>query len=176
MPATPPPLQTPVDFKPAIDTFDFIGNRQLFSLSKIAVFCSSSCSGQGILAAMRQFEAKTSPGTAYVGGFQTEVEKLCLNLMLRAKQPVIIMPARSLTKMRIPQPWQAAIEAGHLLLASPFPAWLQRADRQHAEIRNQMAAAMADEIVVVHCTPSSHLAAQLHAWESAGMNIRFLAN
>lgn len=46
----------------------------------------------------------------------------CLDFLLRGKQPIVICPARRVVRMRTPLIWRAALEAGRLLVLSPFEA------------------------------------------------------
>ena len=55
-----------------------------------------------------------------IGGFHSPMEKECLDLLLRGSRPIIICPARSIDRMRIPKPWKAPLADGRLLVMSPF--------------------------------------------------------
>jgi hypothetical protein len=48
------------------------------------------------------------------------MERECLALLLRGTQPVIVCPARSIGRMRIPAAWKEATARGRLLALSPF--------------------------------------------------------
>ena len=90
-----------------------------------------------------------------VGGFHSPTEKECLRRLLRGPQPVIICPARGLQRLRIPAEWQGPLDEGRLLLLSPFEEKQRRATVENALRRNQLVAALADEILVVHAAPKS---------------------
>jgi hypothetical protein len=55
-----------------------------------------------------------------LSGFHSPIERDCLDTVLRGSNPIIICPARRLCHSRLPREWQKAIEAGRMLLLSPF--------------------------------------------------------
>jgi predicted Rossmann fold nucleotide-binding protein DprA/Smf involved in DNA uptake len=153
-----------------------IGNRALFDLEKIAVFCSSKCPGRGILAAKHRFEGEPSDGIVYIGGFQTDVERMCMSMMLRNGQNVIMFPARSIRRMRIPAEWQEPINRGRFAIASSFPDYLRRPRREDCRVRNEIVASIASRVIVVACDPESRLTRQVAKWQANGMAVEPLAS
>jgi predicted Rossmann fold nucleotide-binding protein DprA/Smf involved in DNA uptake len=87
-----------------------------------------------------------------VSGFHSPVEKECLRILLRGKQPIIICLARALGKIRLPSEWRVALESGRLLLLSRFEK-SRRADKDTARRRNELVAALSDEILIIHAEP-----------------------
>ena len=87
-----------------------------------------------------------------VSGFHSPTEKQCLRILLEGKQPIIICLARSLAKIRLPSEWQTALDSGRLLLLSRFER-SRRADKETARRRNELVAALADEVLIVHAEP-----------------------
>ena len=57
--------------------------------------------------------------------------------------------------MRIPSEWKTPLAEGRLLLLSPFAEKLRRVTANLAQKRNELVAALADEIFVVHAAPGS---------------------
>lgn len=92
---------------------------------------------------------------AIISGFHSPVEKECLRILLRGEKPIIICPARSLSKMRIPAEWMKAINEQRLLLISPFVEKFRRIDKKLAVLRNQFVAALADEVFISHASKES---------------------
>jgi len=72
--------------------------------------------------------------------------------------PIVICPARSLDRYRIPAAWQTALAQGRLLLLSPFPAAIRRATTETAHRRNEFVARLATEVAVIHANPGGRLA------------------
>jgi predicted Rossmann fold nucleotide-binding protein DprA/Smf involved in DNA uptake len=90
-----------------------------------------------------------------IGGFHSPMEKECLDLLLRGTQPVIICPARSIDRMRIPKPWKGPLAEGRLLVISPFVEHRPRVTLELAEERNRFVAHLADEIFIAHAAAGS---------------------
>lgn len=55
--------------------------------------------------------------------------------------------------MRIPAAWKQPLEAGRLLLLSPFEKKHHRMTANLARRRNEFVAALADEVFVAHASP-----------------------
>jgi predicted Rossmann fold nucleotide-binding protein DprA/Smf involved in DNA uptake len=144
-----------------------IGNSELLKQAKTALFCSSRCPGDAILKAMDQAQKWRDQGRCIISGFHSPIEKECLRILLRGRQPIVICPARSIENMRIPKDWRMAIEEGRLLMLSLFPASERRMTSALAEQRNQTVAALADEVFFAHITPEgrpSRLSKQIAKW------------
>jgi hypothetical protein len=135
-----------------------LGNLDLLALPKTALFCSARCPGDAILRAYDQAARWRDPGRCVISGFHSPVEKECLRILLRGKQPIIICPARSLPK-RASAEWQKPLADGRLLILSYFN---EDERRVTAEL-----AALADEAFIIHATHDGHVAQlskQLQHW------------
>ena len=144
-----------------------IGRLDLLNISKTAFFCSKSCPGDAILTAMDQAQRWRDEGRCIISGFHSPIEKECLRILRRGSQPVIICPARSLERMRIPKEWQEGVKAGQILLFSPFGSSQHRLTTALSERRNKLVAALADEVYFAHITPggkTARLAEQISGW------------
>ncbi|MFZ0451215.1 MAG: DNA-processing protein DprA [Desulfatiglandaceae bacterium] len=135
-----------------------IGRLELISVSKTALFCSKTCPGDAILKTMDQAQKWRDQGRCIISGFHSPIEKECLQILLRGGQPIVICPARSLERMRIPTEWLKGIEAGRILLLSPFEPPQRRLTAALSEQRNKIVAAMADEAYFAHTTPGGKTA------------------
>lgn len=94
--------------------------------------------------------AMRDEGVPVIGGFQSPMEKECLRLLLRGRQPVVLCPARSIENMRIPADWRRALAEGRLLLLSPFGPNQRRPTADTATLRNHLVAALATRVFIVH--------------------------
>ncbi len=76
--------------------------------------------------------------------------------LLKGKQPLILALARGMRST-----WSEeeliAIEAGRLLVVSPFEATVKRASVASAAVRNRMMVEMADRVVVGWCSVGGEL-------------------
>jgi predicted Rossmann fold nucleotide-binding protein DprA/Smf involved in DNA uptake len=85
------------------------------------------------------------------------VEKECLRILLRGKQPIIICLARSLEKIRIPAAWRGGLDTGRLLLLSPFEKRPRRPTVESSHQRNELVAALSDDILIIHAEPGGSI-------------------
>ena len=144
-----------------------LGNLALLAPPKTALFCSARCPGSAILAAYDQAARWRDTARCVISGFHSPIEKECLRILLRGRQPIIICPARSLENMRLPSDWKAPFAAGRLLILSRFNSTHRRATTELAARRNELVAALADEVWFAHITPggqSQRLTHRLIAW------------
>jgi predicted Rossmann fold nucleotide-binding protein DprA/Smf involved in DNA uptake len=129
----------------------------LLNERKVALFCSARCPGDAILRAYDQAAQWRDAGRCVISGFHSPVEKECLRILLRGKQPVIICPARCLGKMRLPSDWKKPLADGRLLILSCFATGQNRATTELAARRNELVAALADEVWFAHITPGGRM-------------------
>jgi predicted Rossmann fold nucleotide-binding protein DprA/Smf involved in DNA uptake len=144
-----------------------IGNDEILRQPITAIFCSNKCPGTAILRALDLAAELRDTNRAVISGFHTPVEKECLAILLRGKSPIVICPARSLHHYRIPFEWKPAITEGRLLLISRFPASAHRVTTNTAQQRNELVAALATEITVLHAAPGGRIAALMQKIERA---------
>ena len=147
-----------------------LGSLEPLALPKTALFCSSRCPGSAILSAYDQAQRWRDEGRCVIGGFHSPIEKECLKILLRGRQPIIICPARGIENMRLPKEWREGIDNGRLLLLSAFPKNVRRPTAAFADRRNQLVAALADEIAFFHINPGGKMARLFE--QVNAMNIR----
>ena len=133
-----------------------LGNLDLLALPKTALFCSARCPGRAILPAYDQAVHWRDAGRCVISGFHSPVEKECLQIMLRGSQPIIICPARALPQ-RVPPDWKKPLDAGRLLILSAFTATARRVTAELAARRNELVAALADEVWFAHIAPGGEI-------------------
>jgi len=145
-----------------------VGNLDLLSLPKTALFCSARCPGDAILRAYDQAAKWRDEGRCIISGFHSPVEKECLSILLRGSQPIIICPARSLDNMRIPLDWKKPFANNRLMVLSCFAGCNRRVTASLAARRNEFVAALADEVWFAHIAPGGEmqrLAQRISAWK-----------
>jgi predicted Rossmann fold nucleotide-binding protein DprA/Smf involved in DNA uptake len=130
-----------------------LGNAELLHGDLLGLFCSVKCPGNEILKLYDLARGLRDSNVGVVSGFHTPMERECLVTLLRGSQPIMICPARSLHRMRVPQEWRAGIDAGRLALVASFPATISRASRETAAVRNQLVAALASKVVIAYAEP-----------------------
>jgi len=141
----------------APSTLSALGNLGSLSQPRTALFCSVRCPGDAILGAYDAARKIRDEGVTVVSGFHSPVEKECLRILLRGKQPIIMCLARSMMKIRIPTEWRPALDSGRLLLLSPFEKFPRRPTIESARQRNELVAALSDEVLIIHSTPGGSI-------------------
>lgn len=132
-----------------------MGPTDLLSEPSIGLVCSQRCPGRIVNATYDLIQRLRDARRTVIGGFHSPMEQECLRLLLRGSQPVVICPARSIDEMRIPPDWRQGLEAGRLLLVSPFPPSEKRVTVELAARRNRFVAALATEVLIPYAGPDS---------------------
>ena len=83
-------------------TLNGLGDLELLSKVKTGLFCSVRCPGDAILASYDAARKLRDEGVTVISGFHSPVEKECLRILLRGKQPIIICLARAMEKWTAP--------------------------------------------------------------------------
>lgn len=148
-----------------------LGNLDILNVPLIGFFCSVKCPGNVILRAYDLIRALRDARVPVIGGFQSPMEKECLDLLLRGEQPAVVCPARSIEKMRISKTWREALEQGRLLFLSPFESKHKRAAARLSEQRNHFVAMLANQLVVAHASESGKISALCNDRLGTGQNI-----
>jgi len=144
-----------------------LGDSRILNGQKLAIFCSVKCPGNPIVQAYDFARTLRDRGTTVIGGFQSPIEKDCLELLLRGSQPVIICPARSLDGVRLPAMWKTAIQQRRLLLLSSFDKSIRRPTAELSEKRNEFIATLADQVLFIYANPGGKteaLARKVISW------------
>jgi predicted Rossmann fold nucleotide-binding protein DprA/Smf involved in DNA uptake len=148
-------------------TLHGVGPVALLSARKTALFCSAQTPGHAILLAHDAARSMRDEGMTVISGFHSPIEKECLRILLRGKQPIIICPSRAIETMRIPTECRVAFDSGRVLFLSPFTNQPTRTTKDSALRRNEFVAALADEAFIAHITPAgqtAHIAEMLRRW------------
>ena len=151
-----------------------VGAAHPLSQPLTAFFASRRCPGAAIRAgtdwALTQARAKQ----AVVSGFHSLLEQSALKLLLQAKSPVVVVIARPIKGARLDAAWLTAIMENRMVVVSSHTA-SGRLSKILAAERNDVAALMANRIVIAHADPSGTLGAALARWRSAGADIELLS-
>lgn len=132
-----------------------IGNTDLLSHRLLGFLCSRRCPGDLIIRTYDLIRALRDAGVPVIGGFHSPMEKECLDLLLRGRQPVVVCPARGIDSMRLPSTWTKPLAESRLLILSPFAAQQRRITAELAGVRNRLIAAIADVVLAPCAAPGS---------------------
>lgn len=135
------------------------GSLSILDKPLIGFFCSVHCPGDAILKTYDLARMLRETDATIIGGFQSPMEKECLDLLLRGSASVVVCPARGLGRMRIPKNWQEPLAEGRLLILSFFDDGIRRPTAAIAAQRNAYIAALADHILVAHAEKSGKIEA-----------------
>jgi hypothetical protein len=109
-----------------------------------------------------------------IGGFQTPIEKDCLEILLNGSQPVTVCPARgvgSIDRQRLPASWRRALDEGRLTLLSPFGPEVKRPTKALAAQRNAFVLERAAALLVLHASPGGQTEALAQSALAAGKSV-----
>jgi len=135
-----------------------LGNLAILATPLLGFCCATRCPGNVILRTYDLALALREAGVPVIGGFHTPMEKECLEVLLRGQQPVVICPARSIARLRLPMIWRKPCAEGRLLILSPFAAHQRRPTIGLAEDRNRFVATLATHICVAYAGSGSRTA------------------
>jgi predicted Rossmann fold nucleotide-binding protein DprA/Smf involved in DNA uptake len=127
--------------------YSSIGNKELLKLRKIAFLCSREIPASVVLKCYDWAIEQREKGNCVISGFHSKIEKDVFHYLLAGSQPVIIALARGM-KGKIEPELKTAIEAGRLLIISPFENKVKRVTVETAERRNRFMIELADEVVI----------------------------
>lgn len=147
------------------------GPAHILNDDKIGFFCSSQCPGGVILKTFDAITAMRDEGRTLIGGFHSPMEWECLGILLRGRQSVIWVPARSIVGMHLKPELQPAFAAGRLLILSPFEPKHKRITAALADARNRFVGAFADRVFVAHAAPASRTLALCEELRASGKTL-----
>ena len=134
----------------------FLGNADIWRLPKTAYLCSDKYSAGSVLKSYDWATEMKRQGRCVISGFQSKLEKDVFEILLGGTQATILVLPRSIYA-KPPAKLKPHIDAGHLLLVSPFPVGIDRPNRDLAFTRNQFIVDNADEVVFAHIHPGGML-------------------
>ena len=124
-----------------------LGNRFL------GLLCSVQCPGSVIIKTFDAIRLLRDKGAAVIGGFHSPMERECLDILLRGRQPVVLCPAKRLKGLRLGEVARHAVRDGRMLVISPFDESVRRTTAPQAVLRNDLAAALSEALLVPHAAP-----------------------
>jgi predicted Rossmann fold nucleotide-binding protein DprA/Smf involved in DNA uptake len=150
-----------------------IGDAALLSRPLTAFFASRRCPGVAIRAGMDWALQQARIKTPVISGFHSPLEQSALKVLLQARSPVVAVIARSLEGARLERDWRTAMSEGRMVVLSSHTA-TERLTETLAVARNDVAALLAERIVIAHAEPGGSLDAACVRWQAAGCGIESL--
>lgn len=140
----------------AVDVAESVGDRRLLELPKVAFLCSRRVPASAVIKCYDWAIDQRDAGRCVVGGFHSAIEKDVLHYLLKGTQPVILALHRGIGP-RIKRAFSTEVEAGRLLIISPFRLERRRGGGREAAIRNRLIISLAESVVVGHLDPGGSL-------------------
>ena len=134
------------------------GPSDLLDRPMTGFFCSSQCPGSIVLKTFDAITRIRDEGRILIGGFHSVMEWECLGILLRGRQPIIWVPARSIMGMRLRPELVPAFNAGRLLILSPFAPKNKRVTAALAEQRNRFIATVTNFFFIPHAAAGGRTA------------------
>jgi len=147
------------------DLICVVDSHQLKSVALAASVDSPASVADGALQLVR---ALAEVGVAFVGGFHSPMERLCLDQLAAARSPAIVCLGRTLSDLRIPNTWLEPLVEGSMILASACGPSQKRATVQSVRMRNDCVLALADTFVIPHASAGGKTEALCRAALKAG--------
>ena len=138
-----------------------------------AFFASRQCPGTAVRAATDWALQQARERCAVIGGFHSPLEQSVLRLLMEAGSSIVVVLARPVGGASLDSAWHGAIDAGRMAVVSRSVR-TQRLTEQAANDRNDIAARLADRIVVGHASPEGTLARQCARWLADGLVLRHI--
>ncbi len=148
-----------------------VGGRGLLEGQLTAFFASRQCPGTAILAATDWALLQARTRCTVIGGFHSPLERSVLRLLMEAGSSVVVVLARPVAEASLNSSWRSAIDSGRMAIISSS-ARAQRLTVQAALDRNEVAARLADRIIVGHAGADGGLARQCACWLGDGLMVR----
>ena len=130
-----------------------LGSRAILRQPSIALICSVRCPGSIVIQTFDTVRELRDANVVMIGGFHSPMEREGLDFLLRGNQPIIICSAKGLGQPRLSAVWRKAIDAGRLLLVSPFADTVRRTTKAQAQTRNEFVAAISTAVLIPHASP-----------------------
>jgi len=134
----------------------YFGNKNIIKNQKTAFLCSRKCPSDIIIKSLDWARDKKNDGDCIISGFHSRIEKDVFNILMKGKQPIILVLARGM-KERWPIEIKKAIEEERLLVISPFDKNIKYITQETANIRNELMTKIAEEIFIAYYAPNGNL-------------------
>ena len=123
---------------------------------KTAFLCSRRCPAEIVLKSLDWAKHMKDKGECVISCFHSRIEKNVFEILLKGKQPLILMLARGMKK-RWPNEIRKAVEQERLLVVSPFAESVKNITTETANSRNQIMIDLADEIFLAYTDKNGNL-------------------
>ncbi len=133
-------------------------------MQKIGFLCSQKCPAEIVLKSYDWAKEQRAKGNCIVCGNHSQIEKDVFGILLKGKQPLILVLARGL-KTKWESEIEKAVNENRLLVISPFEKETKRVTRETAKKRNEEIIEICQKIVVGYKSKNGQLEKLLNGIE-----------
>lgn len=135
----------------------FLGNKEILKHPKTAFISSQKCPANAILKSYDWAKRQRAEENCIVCSNHSPIEKDVFEILIRGKQPLILVLPRSMKKRWEPE-IETALSKNRLLIISPFAhGEATRITRDTAVPKNKTIIEISDNVVVGYKTPGGQL-------------------
>jgi hypothetical protein len=124
----------------------YFGNKSILNNNKTAFLCSRKVPAGIILGSYDWAKQQREAGNCIACSNHSPIEKDVFDILLKGKQPLILVLPRGLKKRWEPKIIEA-VQSKRLLIINPFDQTVTRITRETAHKKNETIIALTDEIV-----------------------------
>lgn len=124
-----------------------LGNTELLKLAKTAFLCSRNIPARVVLQCYDWAIDQRKQGNCIISGFLSRIEKDVFHYLLAGTQPIIMALARGM-KEKLASEIRDEVDAGRLLLITPFENSVKRITVETTEKRNRFMIELAEQVVI----------------------------
>ena len=135
---------------------EYFGNKEILKNYKIGFLCSRKVPAGIILKTYDWAIKQRDEGKCIISGFHSKIEQDVFDILLKGKQPIIMVLARSLKK-RWSKEILEAVNKNRLLIISPFKQQIKRITTENANKRNKIILDLADQIIIPFTNSNGNL-------------------
>ena len=132
------------------------GNKDILKHNKTVFLCSRRVPAMTVLKSYDWAKEQRKMGSCIVCGIHSQIERDVFEILLRGKEPLILVLARGM-KTRWEPEIVKAVEENRLLVVSPFDENVKRVSRITAKKKNETIIELGDSIVVGYATEGGQL-------------------
>ncbi len=135
---------------------EYLGDKNILKLEKTAFLCSQKCPAEIVLKSFDWAKKQREQGNCIVCGNHSQIEKDVFEILLKGKQPLILVLARGM-KTRWGPAIEKAVKENRLLVISCFKKETTRVTRKTAEKRNKKIIEISEHVVIGYKSKNGQL-------------------
>jgi hypothetical protein len=132
-----------------MDNLSYLGNKNILASKKTAFLCSRRCPAAVVIKSYDWALGKRENGECVIIGNHSKIERDVFDILLKGKQPLILVLARGFYK-KWDERIEKAITEKRLLVITSFNETVTRISENTALVRNKLIIELADEKFIAY--------------------------